>query len=116
MHSFDASNISLLVKELLINYNKINMLTIHDCFATNANDVDLMVWHVKFAFLMLYSNKNFVNSYHNFILEYLIKSGLTVKDKFVCLNGKKTKLPIPPKFEMMADFEDNILGSQYFIN
>lgn len=42
VHSFDASNIALLVENISSNFsdNKMNLLTIHDCFATNANDVD----------------------------------------------------------------------------
>jgi DNA-directed RNA polymerase len=51
VHSFDASNISLLIKGLDDVQNNINMLTIHDCFATDANNVDLMVLHVKMAFM-----------------------------------------------------------------
>lgn len=60
VHSFDASNIALLVKGITEEFNdrKFNLLTaprsaIHDCFATNANDVYFMVYHVKTAFLSL---------------------------------------------------------------
>jgi DNA-directed RNA polymerase, mitochondrial len=117
VHSFDASNIALLVKELLKNKHNINILTIHDCFATNANNVELMSWHVKFAFSMLYSNKSFVNNYHNFIIEYIVKSNFDVINNIIYLNGKKVaKLPKPPIFVGFKEFEENILGSQYFIN
>jgi hypothetical protein len=117
VHSFDASNISLLIKELLKNKHNINILTIHDCFATNANNVELMVFNVKVAFSMLYSNKSFVDNYHNFILDYIVNSGYTVVNNVVYLNGKKiNKLPTPPCFANFKDFKDNILGSQYFIN
>lgn len=66
---------------------------------------------------MLYSNKSFVNNYHNFIIEYIINSGYTVVNNVVYLNGKKiNKLPTPPCFKDFKDFKNNILGSQYFIN
>jgi hypothetical protein len=118
VHSFDASNISLLIKELLKNKHNINILTIHDCFATNANNVELMTLHVKVAFSMLYSNKSFVNDYHNFIIEYIIKSGFSVINNTVYnpLTGKKVELPNIPEFENFKDLKENILGSQYFIN
>lgn len=117
IHSFDASNISLLIKELLKNKNNINILTIHDCFATSSNDVDLMVFNVKVAFSMLYSNKSFVNDYHNLIIDYVVKSKYKIVGNVVYIeDGKKVKLPTPPTFENFKDFKDNILGSQYFIN
>jgi DNA-directed RNA polymerase len=74
VHSFDASNISLLIKELIKNNQNINILTIHDCFASNSNDVELMIIHVKVAFSLLYSKTNFIDSYHNFIINYLEKN------------------------------------------
>jgi DNA-directed RNA polymerase len=89
VHSFDASNISLLIKELLKNKHNINILTIHDCFACSGNDVELMVFNVKLAFSILYSNKCFVNDYHNFIVDYIIKSGYTVVNNVVYLKSKK---------------------------
>jgi len=117
VHSFDASNISLLIKELLKNKHNINILTIHDCFACLSNNVELMTWHVKVAFSLLYSNKTFVNDYHNFIIEYLIKSGFTILNNTVYHNNKKVAmLPTPPNFDSFEEFKDNILGSQYFIN
>jgi DNA-directed RNA polymerase len=117
VHSFDASNISLLIKELLKNKNNINILTIHDCFACLGNDVELMSFNVKLAFSMLYSNKNFVNNYHSFIIDYIIKNDHSVVNNKVYFNGKKVaSLPNPPCFKDFKDFKDNILGSQYFIN
>jgi DNA-directed RNA polymerase len=75
VHSFDASNIALLVKGLTEEFKAINLITIHDCFATNANEVELMVLQVKLAFLLLYTQQSFVKSYHQFILEYIRKTG-----------------------------------------
>jgi len=118
VHSFDASNIALLIKSLLNDQKNINLLTIHDCFATSANDVDLMVFQVKLAFLQLYSNNNFVDSYHNFILEYIKRSGILINlEKNYVDIGKKIKIPIKPKFEYKEEaLKKNILGSQYFLN
>lgn len=70
VHSFDASNIALLVENLSSNFinKKMDLITIHDCFATNANDVDEMVLKVKLSFIALYSDRSFIKDYHNFIL------------------------------------------------
>jgi DNA-directed RNA polymerase len=116
-HSFDASNISLLIKSLLETQNNINILTIHDCFATNANNVDIMAFHVKQAFVFLYLNRNFINSYHSFILQYLEKLGYIIIDNsYICINKKKTYIPEVPEFKYDDSIKENVLGSQYFIN
>lgn len=119
VHSFDAANIAILVDGLLCNKIDMNLLTVHDCFATNANNVDLMVTKVKLAFLYLYLNRNFVESYHNFTLEYLIKSGFTLtpdKEFVLFEDAKNLKIPTAPKFNSDLDLEYNILSSKYIIN
>jgi DNA-directed RNA polymerase len=124
VHSFDASNISLIIKTLLENNNNINISTIHDCFSTNCNNVNLMREHVKFAFLLLYLNKNFVEHYNNYILNYIYNSGYIISDNHIHFNEivknkmkeKIVKIPEIPKFDYSKDFKDSILGSQYFIN
>ena len=76
-----------------------------------------MFLHVKLAFLLLYLNNNFVGSYHNFILNYIEKSGFIINsDNSICIDNKKINIPQIPKFETKKEFKENILGSQYFIN
>jgi len=124
VHSFDASNIALLVKGLTEEFKAINLITIHDCFATNANEVELMVLQVKLAFLLLYTQQSFVKSYHQFILEYIRKTGnIIVKSEknstiiwYVETHKEKVKIPSIPNFPMNKELRLNILGSQYFIN
>nr|QWO71405.1 RNA polymerase [Termitomyces sp. K1Ag] len=126
VHSFDASNIALLVENISSSFsvNQINLLTIHDCFATNANDVDDMILKVKLAFISLYSDKLFIDGYHNFILDFICKSGFHLIEKEY--KGEKIKqvqtdtanFPIPkkPLFTSNKDLRFNLLGAQYFIN
>lgn len=66
VHSFDASNVALLIESLNSKYN-IELFTIHDCFATNANYIELLKFQVKNTFLCLYSNNNFIDTYYNYI-------------------------------------------------
>jgi len=130
VHSFDASNISLLVKNLTDDFNpmhKINLLTIHDCFATNANDVDFMILQVKLAFLELYSDESFITSYHNFILDYIKKTGNIIINKtssdpdnsgkeYVVTDQGTFKIPNQPPFSIDENLKFRVLSSQYFIN
>lgn len=68
-----------MLKTIYSNYtnNKINLLTIHDCFPTNAYDVDKMISGVKLVILTLYSEKSFIAGYYNFIIEFKQKLDMT---------------------------------------
>ena len=126
VHSFDASNIALLVENISSSFSEknINLLTIHDCFATNANNVDEMILKVKLAFITLYSDKSFIDGYHNFILDFICKTGFNIIEKKYkgeispCVQTETTNFRIPtkPSFKVNKDLRFNILGSQYFIN
>lgn len=129
VHSFDASNIALLIKIISseFNNNKMNLLTIHDCFATNANDVDKMRSGVKLAFLALYSEKSFIDSYYDFIIDFIKKSGFKILEKtidkgitakWVVTSDEDIiiKIPEKPSFTNNDNLNYQILNSQYFIN
>jgi DNA-directed RNA polymerase len=119
----DASNIVLLInsiKSLEFN-NNIPILTIHDCFSTNANYIELLNYHVKLAFLSIYKNKNFIENYHKNIINYLKNYGLNFinNDTEILLISNKNKiikhkLPNLPVLNKTLDLEDNILFSKYF--
>src|SRR5258705_13294199 len=53
VHSLDATNIALLVNNLINNYLELEVITIHDCFATHANNVEILKYQVKLAFLCI---------------------------------------------------------------
>ena len=117
-HSLDSSHIALLIKVLLKNNNNINIYTVHDCFSANANDIELMFYHVKLAFLLLYLNKLFVKIYHEFIINYIKYNNyrINVDNEVMITCRKRIKIPDMPNFEHNKEFENNILGSQYFLN
>jgi DNA-directed RNA polymerase len=121
VHSMDAAHIAILIKNVL-KIKNIDILTIHDCFATTGNHVEFMRYHVKLAFSIIYSKQDFIENYHNFIIEYLTKAGFRIEDNCVKVpsaSGKRFKeYPIPdmPIFEKNKNFTYNLLNSQYFIN
>nr|QWO71409.1 RNA polymerase [Termitomyces sp. T123] len=118
VHSFDASNIALLVENITSNFtsNKMNLITIHDCFATNANDVDEMILKVKLSFIALYADKSFIDSYHKFILDFIKKTGFLVEESYVITDNTRLLIPKVPSFSINNNLRFNILSSQYFIN
>lgn len=121
IHSLDASNIALLIKEILqINNSstdKLNILTIHDCFGTSANNANKVSYLVKNAFLQIYSNPLFLNMFHEFILDYIKKNNLELNESKSVVFSEGNTYPIPtmPKLGVL-DLKDQLPNSIYFIN
>ena len=49
IHTLHASNISILLDKIIKDNYSINLLTIQDCFATNANHVADLTYRIKIA-------------------------------------------------------------------
>ena len=72
IHSLDASNIHLLIKNIktFLPKKNINLYTIHDCFASDYKNIALIELLVKHSFVELYFKKNYLETIHNsFILQ-----------------------------------------------
>ena len=72
IHSLDASNIHLLIKNIktFLPKKNINLYTIHDCFASDYKNIALIELLVKHSFAELYFKKNYLETIHNsFILQ-----------------------------------------------
>ena len=68
IHSLDASNVHLLLENLSINYN-IPIYTVHDCFASTPNNIELLELIVKEAFIEIYfKDKGYLLKAQNNIL------------------------------------------------
>ena len=121
VHSLDASNIHLMVESL----NKQPIYTIHDCFATTANNMEEIERLVKEAFIEIYfSDVNYLEKMHKNILDQ-VKSYNEIKvdvegKEYIDVKNEKMFLPqIPESFtskELMSDFVRGIRKSKYFIN
>lgn len=117
IHSMDASNISILVESISKIDKDIQLFTIHDCFATNANYIELLSFHVKSAFLFIYKNQNFIEEYHKETISYLKNLGLKFNknDSILYYNNLEYEVPIAPNLEKTFDLKSNILFSKYFV-
>lgn len=119
VHSMDASNIILLINSIRSLNNDIPILTIHDCFASNANNIELVSYYVKLAFLMIYKDSQFITNYHDFIINYLINNNIIFNEDQTGIILKPNKillLPTKPILNNTLDLEDNILLSKYFVH
>lgn len=137
VHSLDARNIHLLVK--LMNKNKVNIpiYTIHDCFATRANNMySVLEPLVKEAFIEIYfSDQGFLSKIHENIINEL-KKNFTIEDivdrngnpaimndqvrRRITIKNKKYEIPVLPsnvgKGDVQELFIKNIRKSDYFIS
>lgn len=121
VHSLDASNIHLMIDKL----NGQPIYTIHDCFATTANNMEEIERLVKESFIEIYfSDGNYLEKMHKNILEQ-VKSYSDIKvDKdgreYIEIKNEKLIIPeIPESFtsnDLMHAFVKGIRNSKYFIN
>jgi hypothetical protein len=122
IHSLDAANISILVNKILDDGIKINILTIHDAFATNANYIDELTYRIKLGFLVLYADKDFILKFHDNIIENLITQGFLINKKGTHFelfdeNGEIVKIKIPKPFEAgNFNLKDELPLSKYFMH
>jgi len=140
IHSMDAANIQLLVNNLIEKYpnfnikSNINLYTIHDCFATTPNFMDIINYEVKLAFIKIYFYSNYFDYLHNNFIDQ-IKSYTDIYSEinnnietFYIYLDEKSKLkdenriylPEKPKSINWNDNKDlflkGIFNSKYFIN
>lgn len=64
IHSLDASTIAMLYDNL---HNKKCIYTVHDCFATTANNVPHLIDMLKLTYLDLYSNNDYLKQFDMFV-------------------------------------------------
>lgn len=130
IHSLDASNIHLLIKNInKYDLKNINLYTIHDCFASDVKNIKIIELLVKHSFIQLYFKDDYLNKMHNSFLNQI--RGYTEifkdsnKDEYYILIknnlNKSEKLIIPnlPKFEWIMDknkIKSDILYNLYFIS
>jgi DNA-dependent RNA polymerase len=118
IHSMDASNISLLVNNFIKNNKNINLATVHDCFLTDSNNIEMLHFHVRLAFLRIYQNHDFIESFHNNLINYLKNLGIKFNDDNtqIFLNDNTTlDLPNKPNFNDNLDLKYNLFNSPYFL-
>lgn len=121
IHSMDASNVILLIKEVNKKH-KFDVLTIHDCFATQANTADILSHLVKEAFISIYSKNQCINNFHIHVISN-IKSIYTTnmvydrsaKCYIITKNKENYYSPKKPKLGKM-DLRKELINSNYFIN
>lgn len=78
IHSLDASNVHMLLYKLNTSY-QIPVYSIHDCFASTPNNMDLLVTKVKESFIEIYfKEEGYLLKTQNKIIEQIKASNEVV--------------------------------------
>jgi DNA-directed RNA polymerase len=134
IHSMDASTITLLVKKLRF-LGIYNLYTIHDCFATTANNISLVNELVRDSFCEIYANDDFLINLHKFFIEYIkgnfkvlynynyinedsvISKEMITKGKLhIIYKGNTIEIPNLPKIGEFKNLKESIKKAIYLIN
>ena len=94
IHSLDASHLINLINKIKDNYN-FPFICVHDCFGTLPNDMDLLNNLVKLEFILLYTEENYLNKFHNKILESIKDNNFEIIDNKVISKNFNEKFEIP---------------------
>jgi DNA-directed RNA polymerase len=83
IHSMDAANIHYLIKLITSNpklkNQGVNLYTIHDCFASVNDQMDLMEKLVRKAFSQLYFEKNYLIELDRCLLSQIKSYGVEIQ-------------------------------------
>ena len=120
VHSLDASNIHLMCRNL----TGIPIYTIHDCFASTANNMSIIEDKVKTSFIEIYfKDGNYLEKMHRNLIDQIKSYNNTViKDgnEYIKIGNVLYKLPqIPEAFinkEVLNTFIHGIRKSKFFIS
>lgn len=123
IHSLDANHITTLVNKAQKD-EFFPIITIHDCFGTHPNKMLELNNRVKTEFILLYTQDQFLNKFHNRIIQSIKDNQFSIKEKFdpneninnnyVEFANTLLKIPNLPK---MGELDlNNLVGSKYFIS
>jgi len=117
IHSLDATHlIKLIIKASEENFAPI--ITVHDCFGTLPNKMCELDYRVKKEFILLYTQDNFLDKFHNRILQSIEDNQFEIRidgsEKYVIFQDKYVKIPHLPKLGSL-DLQ-KIIDSKYMIS
>jgi DNA-directed RNA polymerase len=135
IHSMDAANIHYLIKLIISNPElsklSINIYTIHDCFASVNDQMDIMEILVRKAFTQLYFEQNYLVELDRCLLSQIKSYGIEIQtsndgERFAVFQSQTSKgeletlkIPMLPDFNWEANkdyLKEQIMLAEYFIS
>ena len=123
IHSLDATSLALLT-ENFFNYSNSdikNLYSIHDCFAVTGNNIQTLINFIKFVYVQIYSENNYLRKFDEGIIESIkLQLGSEVfndNTKRIKFDGFDLEYPdIDLVIQGKGLSEKNIYESNYIIN
>ena len=119
IHSLDATHLINLINNAQ-DIGFATIITVHDCFGTHPNKMEELAFMVKKEFILLYSQDNFLKTYHDRLIQSIKDNNYKVifneeeKSNYVINNYRAIKLPNTPK---LGDLDlKKIIDSKYMIS
>ena len=123
IHSLDATHLI----NIIINAesNKFSpLISIHDCFSTLPNKMGELEHNIKKEFILLYSQNNFLETFHNRIIQSIKDNNLNIIERknenyvlfYDCNSNSEIELKIPNLPALGKLDLENIINSKYMIN
>lgn len=95
IHSLDATSIALMFENFW-NINT-NLYTVHDCFATTADKIEILIDLLKKTYISIYSGNSYLEKLHNHIIlnmvDYLGKCYYNKEKNTYFFNNKEYPFP-----------------------
>lgn len=119
IHSLDATHLINLINNAQ-DQSFTPIITVHDCFGTHPNKMDELAFKVRKEFILLYSQNNFLATYHNRLIQSIKDNNYKVifneeeKSNYVINNYRAIKIPNVPKLGEL-DLK-KIIDSKYMIS
>jgi len=102
IHSLDATHLINLINNS-VDIGIAPIISVHDCFGTHPNKMDELAFMVKKEFVLLYSQDNFLETYHNRLIQSIKDNNFevvfSIEDKcnYIFNNDELMKIPNVPK-------------------
>jgi DNA-directed RNA polymerase len=118
IHSLDATHLINIINNFE-NYKFNHLITIHDCFGTLPNHMEILNFLVKKEFILLYSQNKFLEKFHKRIIDTIKDNNIEIiyekkKAIKVIINDTEIKIPKVPSLGQL-DFL-KIKESKYMIS
>lgn len=106
VHSLDSTSLILLFYALK-RYKKdgfINFYSVHDCYGVTADNVELLIEHIRQVYIELYSEGKYIDTFDNDVIELIRKTlgGVDNTDynketRVISDKNSSIKIILPPK-------------------
>lgn len=118
IHSLDSSHLVKIINVAKSN-NILSVITVHDCFGTHPNNMESLSTIVRYEFVKLYTEEDFLLKYHERVIELIKDNNYLISEKDgikYVISNKDKKIHIPSLPVKGSLNMDDIKNAKLMIN